>query len=645
VEITILRVPHANVKTFQGVFLEAAECGSYPFNHGYRGRSFMLDRRSVLLSSAAAGAVALIGVPPLAAAETDAAKLNGLFDSFVDARLDRSPEEVTQLGLDKDARAAQKSLLDDRSLAGIASDRKRNADELAQLNAIDRNALTGTDAINYDVVHYGLATAVASASRHDYGGANAGIPYVVSNFGGAYQSIPDFLDSQHAIEIKADADAYIARLSAFATALDQEDEVIRHDAGVGAVSPDFVLSRTLSLIENLRRPKPELSTLVSSVARRAKEKDIAGDYAGDAMRIVAEKIYPALDRQMETLKSLQPKAVHDAGVWRLPNGEQYYKDSLTAWATTDRAPDDIHQTGLDLVADFTARIDALMKANDLTKGTVGERLRTMYDDPKFRYPNTDTGKEKLIADLNVKMAEVKKRLPQYFGVLPKADVVIKRVPKAIEEGQAGGYYQNPSLDGSRPGIYYINLRNTAEVPSWTLPTVTYHEAIPGHHLQGTIQLETNLPMIRKLSFFSAYIEGWALYAEQLADEMGLYENDPFGRIGYLHDAMFRAVRLVVDTGLHAKRWSREQAIKYYVDTLGDQEASAVTEVERYCVWPGQACSYMLGKLDFLRLRAKSKAELGSRFDIRDYHDAVLLCGAVPLATLDPVVDAYIKAKT
>src|SRR6185437_5293193 len=442
VEITILRVPHANVKTIQGVFLEAAECGSYPFNHGYRGRSFMLDRRSVLLSSAAAGAVALIGVPPLAAAETDTAKLNGLFDSFVDARLDRSPEEVTQLGLDKDARAAQKSLLDDRSLAGIASDRKRNADELAQLNAIDRNALTGMDAINYDVVHYGLATAVASARRHDYGGANAGIPYVVSNFGGAYQSIPDFLDSQHAIEIKADADAYLARLSAFATALDQEDEVIRHDAGVGAVPPDFVLSRTLSLIENLSRPKPELSTLVSSVARRAKEKDIAGDYAGDAMRIVAEKIYPALDRQMETLKSLQPKAVHDAGVWRLPNGEQYYKDSLTAWATTDRAPNDIHQTGLDLVADFTARIDALMKANDLTKGTVGERLRAMYDDPKFRYPNTDAGKEKLIADLNVKMAEVKKRLPQYFGVLPKADVVIKRVPKAIEEGQAGGYYQN-----------------------------------------------------------------------------------------------------------------------------------------------------------------------------------------------------------
>jgi uncharacterized protein (DUF885 family) len=605
----------------------------------------MLDRRSVLLSSAAMGAVALAGVPSvLASPQTGDGRLNRLFDSFVDAALDRSPEQVTTLGLDKGERAAQKSLLDDRSLAGIAADRKRNAAQLAQLDAIDRKALGGKDGIDYDVVHYGLATAVTAASHHDYGGANAGIPYVVSNFGGAYQTIPDFLDSQHRIENKADADAYLARLAAFETALDQETEVMRHDAGVGAAPPDFVLSRTLSLLGTLRAPQPERSTLVSSIARRAKEKDIAGRYADDAARIVEHNVYPALDRQMAFLKSLQPKAVHDAGVWRLPNGEQYYVDSLAGWATTSRAPEEIHKTGLDLVEDLTTRIDSLMRAHGLTQGTVGKRLRGMYDDPRFRYPNTDEGKQKIIADLNAMLSKVRAKLPAYFGVLPKADVTIKRVPKAIEEGQAGGYYQDPSLDGSRPGIYYINLRNTAEVPSWTLPTLTYHEAIPGHHLQGAIQNESDLPLIRKLSFFSAYLEGWALYAEQLADEMGLYEDDPFGRIGYLHDAMFRAVRLVVDTGMHAKRWSREQALKYYVDTLGDQEAAAVTEVERYCVWPGQACSYMLGKLDFLRLREKSKAALGARFDIRDYHDAVLLCGAMPLSTLDPVVDNYIASK-
>ena len=268
----------------------------------------------------------------------------------------------------------------------------------------------------------------------------------------------------------------------------------------------------------------------------------------------------------------------------------------------------------------------------------------MYDDPKFRYPNTDAGKEKLIADLNKKVQAIRAKLPEYFATLPKANVIITRVPKYIEAGAPGGYYQNPSLDGKRPGRYYINLRDTAEVPSWTLPTLTFHESIPGHHLQGSIQQEADLPLIRKLTGFTAYVEGWALYAEQLAVEIGMYKDDPFGHIGQLHDAMFRGVRLVVDSGMHAMKWSREQAIKYFTDTIGDPEASATTEVERYCVWPGQACSYMVGKLTFLRLREKAKKALGSRFDLREFHDAVLLCGAVPLTVLETVVDEYIASK-
>jgi uncharacterized protein (DUF885 family) len=299
--------------------------------------------------------------------------------------------------------------------------------------------------------------------------------------------------------------------------------------------------------------------------------------------------------------------------------------------------------GLDVVKDHTAKIDAIMQANGLTKGTVGERLRAMYDDPKFRYENTDAGKDKLLADLNVKVQAIRAKLPAWFGTVPKADLQIKRVPKYIEAGAPGGYYQNATLDGSRPGAYYINLRDTAEVPSWTLPTLTYHEGIPGHHLQISIAQETDLPLLRKVNGFNAYQEGWALYAEQLADEMGMYEGDPWGKIGQLHDAMFRGVRLVVDTGMHAKKWSREQAVKYYVDTLGDQEASAVTEIERYCVWPGQACSYMVGKLTILRLRDKARTALGAGFDIRKFHDAVLLSGALPLEVLEKVVDNYIAA--
>ena len=259
----------------------------------------------------------------------------------------------------------------------------------------------------------------------------------------------------------------------------------------------------------------------------------------------------------------------------------------------------------------------------------------MYADPKLIYPNTDADKERLIADLNEKVKVVQAKLPKYFGQLPKAPLQIKRVPKAIEAGAPGGYYNSPSLDGSRPGIYWINLRDTAEQPTFLLPTLTYHEGIPGHHLQGSLANEAQgLPLIRKVIWFSGYGEGWALYSEQLAVEMGMYENDPLGHIGMLHDAIFRAVRMVVDSGMHDKRWSREQALKYYIDNIGDAETAAITEIERYAVWPGQACSYMVGKLDWLRLRAKAQKALGSKFDIRKFHDVGLLSGAMPLKVLE-----------
>jgi len=619
----------------------------------------MFDRRNVLKTGTAAAALAFTGLAACSKGETPAAapapvpatvdssgkaaQLNMLYDAFMDEALTRSPEFTTALGLDVGARAYEKAKLGDRSLAQLARDKARNTDQLHRLEAIGGDGLIGNDAIGYDVVHFNLATGEHANKRYDYGYGGAGVPYVVSQFGGAYQGIPDFLDSQHTIENKSDADAYLSRLAAFETALDQEDEVIRHDAGIGVTPPDFVIDRTVGLLETMRKPAPDQSSMVGSIVRRTKAKNIAGDWAAQATKIVAEKVYPAVDRQIALFKSLRAGAVHDAGVWRLPRGQQYYVDSLVSWATTDMSPEEIHKTGLDVVTDHTRRIDELMKANGLTQGTVGERFRAMYRDTKFQYPNTEAGRDKLLADLNVRVQQIRAMLPKYFGVLPRADVIIKRVPKEIEQGQAGGYYQGPSLDEKRPGMYYINLRDTAEQPSWTLPTLTYHESIPGHHLQGSIQQEANLPLIRKVSFFSAYLEGWALYAEQLADEMGLYDHDPFGKIGYLHDALFRGVRLVVDTGMHAMKWSREQAVKYYVDAIGDPEKAAITEIERYCVWPGQACSYMLGKITILRLREKAKAQLGARFDIKKFHDAVLTCGAVPLTVLDTVVDNYIAA--
>ncbi|MBQ1542089.1 MAG: DUF885 family protein [Caulobacteraceae bacterium] len=601
------------------------------------------DRRQLLFAAVAAAALPAGLARAAAPASPGAAKLNALFDGFMKVTFERSPELLTSLGMDKGEWAAAKAKLSDSSLAAIAEDKKINSARLAALKAFDRNSVTGLDRANYDTVLFTLEINDEANRQFDFGGQGAGSPYVVTQLTGSYQSMPDFLDNQHGIETKADADAYLSRMAAFATVLDQETEQVRHDVALGVVPPDFILDKTLTQMDAFLANAADKAPIVESVVRRTKEKNIPGDYAGSAAKIYDEKIVPALKRQAALIRSLKAGAVHDAGVWRLPKGEAYYATSLKQYTTSQITPAEVHKTGLELVASLSAEIDAIMTSQGLTQGTVGQRLRGMYDDPKFRYPNTDEGKEKLIADLNKKVEVVQAKLPAYFGVLPKAKVQIKRVPKAIEAGAPGGYYNSPSLDGSRPGIYWINLRDTAETPSWTLPTLTYHEAIPGHHLQGSISNEAPLPLIRKVIWFSGYGEGWALYAEQLAVEMGMYKDDPWGHIGMLHDALFRAVRLVVDSGMHSMKWSREKAVKYFVDTLGDQEASAVTEVERYCVWPGQACSYMVGKLTWLRLRAKAKAELGAKFDIHKFHDAGLVSGALPLTVLETVIGDYVKA--
>ena len=602
-----------------------------------------MNRRQLLATAGAATLAGGLGSgPPAFASPGTTADINKLFDAFVSEGLDLQPEGATSLGLDVGPRTGQKFKLSDRSPAGVKVQQAMGEDHLRRLEAFDASALPASDALNRDVVLYGLRQQVENAKRFKYAGGGAGSPYFLNQFqGSAYHDLPDFLDSQHQITTKTDTEAYLARLEAFATAMDQEAEDVRLDQSLGVVPPDFVMDNTLIQLKGLRATPAEKSVLVNSIVRRAKEKGIEGDWFARASKIYLDKVVPSLDRQIVLAQALRTVASHDAGVWRLPDGDAYYTASVAFWTTTALTGDEIHRQGLALVAEFSARADEAMKAQGLTQGSVGQRYRSMYDDARYRYPNTDDGKTNLLVDLNLKVAAVQARLPKYFGVLPRAKVEIKRIPPYTEAGAPGGYYNNGSLDGSRPGAYYINLRDTAEVPSWALPTLTYHEAIPGHHLQLSIAQEAPIPLIRKLSFFSAYIEGWALYSEQLAEEMGMYQGDPLGRIGYLHDALFRAVRMVVDSGIHAKRWNREKAIAYYVDVLGDKDASATTEIERYCVAPGQACGYMLGKLTWLRERARAKAALGDRFDIRAFHDVGLTNGAVPLDILPTVIDRYI----
>jgi uncharacterized protein (DUF885 family) len=604
----------------------------------------MFDRRS-LLKSAGATAALLALTPYARAANSGAEALNALFDTFVSENLDVSPTSATGLGVDTGARAHQRSELDEASLAADERRHALVASQLKRLEAFDRSSVGMEDQVSYDVVLFRLQNTDADDRRYPYAGGAAGRPYVISQQNGLYSSIPPFLDNQHRIETKSDADAYLARLEQFALRLDEEAEVVRHDVALGVIPPDFALLKTLVQMNALRSQPAESASMTLSLVRRTKEKNIAGDYAIPAAKILSEKVYPALDRQIALVTDMQKRATHDAGVWKLPDGEAYYRDSVLTWTTSTKSPAEIHQIGLDIIKDHSAQIDAIMRQQGMTKGTVGERLRAMYDDPKLSYANNDAAKEQLIADLNLKVAAIRARLPDYFGALPKADVKIQRVPKYLEAAQAGGYYNAPSLDGKIPGIYWINLRDTSEQPRWLLPTLTYHESIPGHHLQLSIQREAKMPLIRRVAYFSSYIEGWALYAEQLADEMGMYKEDPLGRIGFLHDAMFRAVRLVVDSGIHAMKWTREDAIKFFVETLGDKETATITEIERYCVAPGQACGYMLGKLAFLAARKKARDALGDKFDFKSFHDAMLVGGAVPLAMIDGMADRYIASRT
>ena len=616
----------------------------------------MLSRRHLLLAAGASAALAGCttapsAAPPAAAAPPPPApppappppsaeqQLNAALDDFFNEALQVSPELASSLGLDKDAHADLKSKLHQGSVAALEREKARTAAQLSRMNGIDRSRLSGMAAVNYDSVHEDLRLTDAANRRFGYGGQGAGAPYVISQITGSYQDAPDFLATQHTIETRADCEAYIARLGELGRLIDQESERVRHDVGLGVVPPDFAIKGAIASMKTIN-VAPDKTVLVTSLVDRARAKGIAGDWEKQAQAVYAERVSPAMARQSELMASLLPKSTHDAGVWRLPDGEAYYAAALQAATTTTMTPQEVHQLGLDVGKELSARADVLFKKIGMTRGTVGQRYRQLFKSKKYIYPNTDAGKAKLIADLNKVVQDMQARLPQYFGALPKAPLEIRRIPKETEQG-ASTHYNAGSLDGTRPGIYWLNLRDTAEAPYWDMITTTYHEGIPGHHLQLTLALQADLPMLRRVAGFNAYQEGWALYAEQLAQEMGVYKDDPAGELGYIHDALLRSGRLVTDTGIHALRWSREKAAQTLSDIEGDPISLANQEIERYAVWPGQACSYMVGKVTILRLREKAKAALGPAFDIRKFHDAVLLAGAMPLTVLESAVDNYI----
>jgi uncharacterized protein (DUF885 family) len=608
-----------------------------------------MDRRLFVSS---AGALALAATLPACTAKMTGAaaasgskdqRLRAMLDRFFYERLETNPEAATAGGFDKGERARLRFLLDDYSEKGRQEDLARSKAELASLRALGRSGLSEAAALDYDVVEYGLERAIGGTERFAYGSAGGRYsPYVLSQLTGPYRGVPDFLDSQHPIENRIDAEAYISRLGQFSRALDQSSDQQRADAARGVFAPDYVLDTTLRQLRALRDQPAGRTQLVQSVARRAREKNVAGDWESQAERIVAAQVFPALDRQIALVTELRGKATQDAGVWRLPDGAAYYQGALEAATTTKLTAEEVHRIGLEQVAALEGELDPILRAAGLTRGTPGERLAELNKRPDQIFPNTDAGKAELIAELSRQIAEIEAKLPQAFATLPKARVEARRVPPLIEAGSAGAYYDSAPLDNSRPAIYYIKLQDTFDRPKFGLRTLTHHEATPGHHLQVSLAQESEgIPLIRRFGGYSAYSEGWALYAEQLADELGMYEGRPLERAGMLQSFLFRATRLVVDTGIHAKRWSREQATDYFLRTTGIARGRGQNEIDRYSVWPGQATSYKIGHTVWMRLRDEARAKLGDRFDLKEFHQ-VLLLGAMPLTVLERQVRARIE---
>lgn len=557
-----------------------------------------------------------------------------------------NPELFTQVGL------TDGTLLDHHSDKLAASSLKKRDADYTQLAAFlrevrwfDRASLGRQDQITYDILVDQWQTNLGY-QRFEWL-SSEGL-YPISPMFGLEVELPGFMETTHVIKNDKTAVNYVKRLRAMAAKLDGATTQMQWQATQGVVLPAALLERSLTVIEDTVAGKPEDNALVASfVARMDKVASLDAarkrELSQQAVAAVRNDVMPAYARMSAALKALRPQAATQAaGVGRLPQGADYYAAALRQWTTTDYSPEQVHQLGLAEVARITQEMDAELNAQGLTSGSVGERMTALGKDPRFLLPDTDAGRTQMLARYQQLLDEANALMPKYFRSVPQTHLAVQRVPPGQEKGTSGAYYQAAAMDGSRPGIFFANLRDLRETPTWAMKTLAYHEGIPGHHFQISTALGLkDLPMIRQQTLYSAYAEGWALYAERFAAEIGLYEDDPWGDLGRLQAELLRGARLVVDTGLHAKGWSREQAIDYMVHTTGMAPADVTSEVERYMALPGQACGYKVGQLKILELREKARQALGAKFDIRDFHAVVLENGGVPLTLLQQLVDEWI----
>lgn len=474
--------------------------------------------------------------------------------------------------------------------------------------------------------------------------------YPVNQLFGVQSEFPSFMANTHRLLAKKDCDYYVMRLDALPKKFEQLLQGLKIREQKQILPPRFVIEEVLQEMSDfVAKPAAENILATSFKTRAARINGLTDQERADFQKHVetsiTERVYPAYRGLIDYFKTLLPKATTDDGVWKLPEGDAFYAYKLRENTTTTLNPNEVHALGLSEVTRIETEMQSILDQNGFSGQPIGVALENLGKDPRFLYPNDDKGRADALAEYKRLIEVATERSKQLFLTVPKAKCEVRRVPEFKEATSAGAYYNMGAQDGTRPGIFFANLRDMNEVPKWGMPTLAYHEGVPGHHWQISIAQElTGLPQFRKVIPFTAYNEGWALYCEWLAKEAGWYEGDPFGDLGRLRDELFRAVRLVVDTGIHAKRWTREQAITYMREKTGMGEKDVKAEIERYIVMPGQACAYKVGMLKIQELRARAQHELGNKFDQREFHEAVLKNGGLPLEILDEQVNDYIRKK-
>ena len=574
-------------------------------------------------------------------AESEHERLNAYLAGVFADNLARQPFTASYLGV-KD----RQDEWNPQSEAFQDEERARTEAGLVELDGFDRSALPKAGQLSLDLYRMSLERSLMLDDfRHH--------AYALHQFRGAHTSIPSSLINIHRVDSVADAEAYVGRLKNVETYLGEVEEqlILRADKGFYLVdwmypailesSSNVISGQPFGDSENL---SPVWSDFQAKVAKLELSEDEEARLLNAGRDALVSQFKPAYKRFMATVERLAQSATGDDGVWRFPDGEAYYQRLLKWFTTTDLTADEVHQLGLTNVIRIHDEMRSIMRQVGFS-GTLQEFFVFVRENQELRYPNTDEGREQYLEDARSAIARMEVKLPEYFGVLPKAELIVKRVEPFRERSAGKAFYQSPPPDGSRPGIYYANLFDMSAMPKTDLEALAFHEGLPGHHLQRAITAELeDVPDLQRYLSFTAFSEGWGLYTEQLAYEMGFYE-DPYSRFGQLAMELWRAARLVVDTGIHSKRWSREEAIAYLVNNTPNAEYDCIKAIERYIAMPGQATAYMIGKLRIVELRENAREALGDKFDIRLFHDTVLGSGPVPLNKLAENIDAMVRVQS